>query len=187
MHPVRSHSVSLTGSVSLAALGSFGSLAARAAARTEGVVIAIDLADAAAVALGRRDVLDTAADALVTLLVVANVAEQGLAVSLLHGHVGIDPGLRADLGDAGPAGTQVGVDRVKGIAEDGGVGKEEACSGLGINVIGGEDTAVRVLGDVNLRIVIGAEHGTFGFCCHLVLRWQVAALALAGSTRRGTA
>ena len=137
--------------------------------------------------MGRRHVLDTPPDALVTLLVVANVPEQGLAVSLLHGHVCIDPGLRADLGNAGSAGAKVGVDGVEGIAEDGGVGKEEAGCGLGINVIGSEETAIRVLGDVNLRIVIGLEHGAFGFGCHLIFSGQSCLAALVGSTRGGTA
>jgi hypothetical protein len=150
-------------------LRSLGTFPAAGPTRTEGVIIAIHLADAAAVALGRRNVLDAAADALVTLVIVAKVVEEGLAVALLHGHVVVDAGLGANLGQTRTSRTKVGVEWVKGIAENGRVREQNARSRVDIHVVGDQGPAIRVLSDVDLRIMIRTEHVALGFGGHRIL------------------
>lgn len=157
---------------SFSALSTFRSLralATRATTRAEGIVLAVHLRNAAAVTLDRRDVLDAATDALVALLVIADITKKRLAIAFLHGHVGVDTRLGANLGDTRPSRAEVGVERIKGIAEDGRVGKEDAGNGLGIDVVGSKSTAIRVLGNVDLRVMIGAEHIAFGLGRHRIL------------------
>ena len=153
----------------LSTFRSLRSLATGAAARSKGVVVAIHLGNATAVALGRRDVLDATADALITLLVIANITKERLAVAFLYGYIVINSRLRANLGDAGTAGAEVGIERIEGSAEDGRVRKEDAGSGLGIDVVGSEGTAIRVLGNVDLGIMVSAKNIALGLGRHGIL------------------
>ena len=167
----------------LSTFRSFGALATRAAARSKGIVVAIHLGKVAAVALDRRDVLDAAADALVTLLVIANIAKEGLAVAFLYRHITVEnTRLGANLGDARTTRAEVGIERIKGIAEDGRVGEEDASSGLGLDIVGSKSTAVRVLGDVDLGIMVSAECVALGFRGHPILQWRSRATRRRGST-----
>ena len=166
----------------LSTFRSLRALATRAAARSKGIVVAIHLGKVAAVALDRRDVLDAAADALVTLLVIANIAKKGLTVSLLHCHIAVEnTRLGANLGDARTTRAEVGIERIKGIAEDGRVGKENAGSGLGLDVVGSKSTSIRVLGDVDLGIMVSAECVALGFRGHPILQWRSRATGRPGT------
>ena len=153
----------------LSTLRSLRALTTGAAARSKGIVVAIHLGNAAAVTLSRRDVLDAATDALITLLVIANITKERLAVAFLHGYIVINSRLRANLGDSGTAGAEVGIERIEGSAEDGRVRKEDAGSGLGVDVVGSKGTAIRVLGNVDLGIMVSAEYVALGLGRHGIL------------------